>query len=214
MGKNENKFHWVFLCCQIGSLSALPWGTAPLFTHAIGVGLCSGLQSETSQIFLLAGKSLDPTLRAVMNQYTPFGPGVRADSRHRELTGTELATDHQGFCARLVHSSIPENIKKFGTTLSQQVCWSNCFIIQSPAEKLWLLLYWYLLICFHGESPFQRLRMPSDMQMSQDDFVFVFQVDQGAEIVPRWKPCVLREATKELDFKAWLSYLRAFLMTF
>lgn len=73
--------------------------------------LHSGLQSETSQIFLLAGKSLDPTSRAVVNQYTSFGPGVRADSWHGELTRTELATDHPGFCARLVHSSIPEDVK-------------------------------------------------------------------------------------------------------
>lgn len=193
--------------------SALPWSTALLFTHAVGIGLCSGLQSETSQIFLLAGKSLDPTLRAVMNQYTPFGPGVRADSRHRELTGTELATDHRGFCARLVHSSVPENIKKFGTTLSQQVCWSNCFIIQSPAEKLWLLLYDTCSSAFQEKAHSSGWGCRQTKQMSQVDFVFVIQVDQGAETVPKWQPCLLREATKELDFKARLSYLRAFLMT-
>lgn len=73
--------------------------------------LHSGLQSETSQIILLAGKSLDPTLRAVMNQYASFGPGERADSWHGELTRTELATDHQGFCARLVHRSILEDVR-------------------------------------------------------------------------------------------------------
>lgn len=49
--------------------------------------------------------------------------------------------------------------------------------------------------------------------MSQAGFVFVFQVDQEAETVPKQQPCLLREAAKDLDFKARLSYLRAFLMT-
>lgn len=68
--------------------------------------LHSELQSGTSQIFLLAEKSLGPTSRAAMNQHTSFGPGLRADSRHGGLTATQLATDCQGFCARLEHNSI------------------------------------------------------------------------------------------------------------
>lgn len=86
--------------------------------HGSALHLCcrceclhSELQSETSQIFLLAEKSLDPTLRAVMNQHTLFGPGVRADSWHGGLTRTELATVHQGFCARPGHNSIIEDVK-------------------------------------------------------------------------------------------------------
>lgn len=105
---------WFIPCFALGHGSALHPRCRYKCLH-------SGLQSETSQIFLLAGKSLDPTLRAVMNQYTSFGPGVRADSRHGELPRTELATDHQGFCARLVHSSIPEDVKNLAQ-LSQQVC--------------------------------------------------------------------------------------------
>lgn len=80
--------------------------------------LHSELQSEISQIFLLAEKSLDPTSRAVVKQHTSFGPGVRADSGQGGLTRTQLATDHQGFCARLVHSSITEDVKN----LAQLCC--------------------------------------------------------------------------------------------
>lgn len=102
----------MFLCCQVGSLPALPLGMALLFTHAVGMSACiQNSSSERSQIFLLAEKSPDPTLRAVMNQHTSFGPGARADSWHRRLTRTELATDHQGFCARPGHNSITEDVK-------------------------------------------------------------------------------------------------------
>lgn len=95
---------WFTPCFALGHSSALH----PRCRYK---SLHSGLQSETSQIFLLAGKWLDPTLRAVVNQYMSFGPGVRADSWHGELTRTELATDHQGFCARIARSSIPEDVK-------------------------------------------------------------------------------------------------------
>lgn len=80
--------------------------------------LHSELQSERNQIFLLAERSLGPTSRAVMNQHTSFGPGVRADSWHGGLTRAELATDHQGFCTRLEHNSTTEDVKK----LAQLCC--------------------------------------------------------------------------------------------
>lgn len=95
---------WFTACFALGHGSTL-------HPHCRYKCLHSGLQSETSQIFFLAGNSLDPTLRAVMNYYTSFGPGVRADSWQGVLTRTELVTDHQGFCARLVHNSIPEEVK-------------------------------------------------------------------------------------------------------
>lgn len=73
--------------------------------------LHSELQPERSQIFLLADKSLDPTSRAATNLHTSFGPGVRVDSWWGGLARTELATDQQGFCTRLVHSSTTETFR-------------------------------------------------------------------------------------------------------
>lgn len=95
---------WFTPCFALGHGSALH----PRWRYEC---LHSELQPERSQIFLLAEKSPDPTLRAAMNLHTSFGPGVRADSWWGGLARTELATDQQGFCARLVHSSTAETLK-------------------------------------------------------------------------------------------------------
>ena len=103
---------------------------------------------------------------------------------HGELSRTESPTDHRGFCARPMHTAAPLGTLKIDHDFV--ICRSNWFLVQPPAQKLWLLPY--LLVCLPIGSIFQQVQVQSN---KADDFTFVFQVDQEAEIMPKCQPCLL-----------------------
>lgn len=124
--------------------------------------LHSELQSqETSQIFLLAEKSLGPTSRAAVKQHTLFGPGVRADSGQGELTRTELATDHQGFAQGWCTAASLKTLRIWHSFVAAGLLKRRVHYSVASTKAVGLLCR-YLLLCFLGLSLFQWLRMQSD----------------------------------------------------
>lgn len=152
----------MFLCCQVGSFPALPLGTAPFFTHAVGMSVCIQSSSqEQAKYFSWRRNPWAPHREQPWTSTHRLAPGWGLTHAMEDWLRLNLPLIARAFVQGWSTTASLEMITIWHKSL-QQVCWSDGFIIQSPAQKLWLLLCRYLLICFLGESLFQWLRMQSD----------------------------------------------------